>query len=43
MAAKQFYPKVFDEWEGYETLNKESNWLFDHRQVTDIINGDPHP
>ncbi|WP_434530097.1 ABC transporter substrate-binding protein (plasmid) [Haloarcula sp. NS06] len=40
MAAKQFYPEVFGEWDGYETLSEESNWLFDHRRVADIINGD---
>ena len=40
MAAKQFYPDIFGEWNGYETLADESNWLFDHRRVADIINGD---
>lgn len=40
MAAKQFYPEIFGEWNGYETLADESNWLFDHRRVADIINGD---
>jgi iron complex transport system substrate-binding protein len=40
MAAKQFYPSIFGEWNGYETLADESNWLFDHRRVADIIKGD---
>jgi iron complex transport system substrate-binding protein len=40
MAAKQFYPDEFGEWDGYETFADESNWLFDHERVADIINGD---
>jgi iron complex transport system substrate-binding protein len=39
MAAKQFYPEIFGEWNGYETFADESNWLFDHQRVADIING----
>jgi len=40
MAAKQFYPEEFGEWNGYETFADESNWLFDHQRVADIVNGD---
>ncbi|QPV63827.1 ABC transporter substrate-binding protein [Halosimplex litoreum] len=40
MAAKQFYPEVFGEWNGYETFADESAWLFDHQRVADIVNGD---
>jgi iron complex transport system substrate-binding protein len=40
IAAKQFYPDVFGEWNGLDTLSKESERLFDHQRVADVINGD---
>jgi iron complex transport system substrate-binding protein len=39
IAAKQFYPETFGEWTGLDTLATESERLFDHQQVADIING----
>lgn len=39
-AARQFYPEVFGEWNGVETLGEETLTLFDRQQVADIINDD---
>ncbi|NLV07998.1 ABC transporter substrate-binding protein [Haloarcula rubripromontorii] len=38
-AARQFYPAVFGEWNGIETLREDSLTLFDRQRVADIING----
>ena len=40
VAAKQFYPDTFGAWEGIDTLEDESAWLFDHARVGDIVAGD---
>ncbi|NHN61066.1 MULTISPECIES: ABC transporter substrate-binding protein [Halorussus] len=40
IAAKQFYPEVFGAWNGLDTLADESQRLFDHQQVADVITGD---
>ena len=38
-AAKQFYPDVFGEWRGLETLAAKGEQLFDHAHVADVIRG----
>ncbi len=40
IAAKQFYPGVFGAWEGLDTLADESERLFDHREVANVVTGD---
>ncbi|QLH81680.1 ABC transporter substrate-binding protein [Halosimplex pelagicum] len=40
VAAKQFYPEQFGEWNGLETLQDEDAQLFDHQRVADVINGE---
>ena len=40
VAAKQFYPDTFGEWNGLETLSNPEARLFDYQRVADIINGD---
>ncbi|WP_101296874.1 ABC transporter substrate-binding protein [Halegenticoccus soli] len=39
VAAKQFYPETFGEWNGLDTLSNEDERLFDYGRVADIING----
>jgi len=40
IAAKQFYPETFGEWNGLDTLSKADAQLFDHQRVADVIDGD---
>jgi iron complex transport system substrate-binding protein len=40
IAAKQFYPETFGEWNGLETLADEDARLFDYQRVADIVEGD---
>lgn len=39
IAAKQFYPETFGQWDGLETLADEEARLFDHQRVADIVTG----
>jgi iron complex transport system substrate-binding protein len=39
IAAKQFYPDTFGEWRGVGET-PESEQLFDHQHVADVVNGD---
>jgi len=39
IAAKQFYPETFGEWNGLETLSDADARLFDHERVAEIIEG----
>lgn len=40
IAAKQFYPETFGQWNGLETLADEDARLFDHQRVADIVTGE---
>lgn len=40
IAAKQFYPETFGEWNGLATLEDEDAWLFDHQHVAEIVRGE---
>ncbi|WP_415380439.1 ABC transporter substrate-binding protein [Halosimplex sp. TS25] len=40
VAAKQFYPERFGEWNGIETLLDEEAQLFDHQRVADVVTGE---
>ncbi|WP_246998854.1 ABC transporter substrate-binding protein [Halosolutus gelatinilyticus] len=39
IAAKQFYPDVFGEWNGVEALAEDDEQLFDHRRIGEIVGG----
>lgn len=39
IAAKQFYPDVFGEWNGLEALSEADEQLFDHSRVAEIVDG----
>ena len=40
VAAKQFYPEVFGEWNGLDTLSEGPGWLFEYERVAAIVDGD---
>lgn len=40
IAAKQFYPDTFGEWNGLDTLAVEEERLFDYDRVADVLTGD---
>ncbi|QLG28068.1 ABC transporter substrate-binding protein [Halorarum halophilum] len=40
VAAKQFYPDTFGEWNGLETLSEGTGRLFEYERVAAIVNGD---
>lgn len=40
VAAKQFYPDTFGEWNGLETLSEGTGRLFAYERVAAIVNGD---
>ena len=39
-AAKQFYPDVFGEWKGIDSLANADEQLFDHGKLADVVKGE---